>query len=121
MIGYFTLVVILPCGIYSNDMSIQARLMSLTPLALQTAFTQIHKKRVPDVKRRGRLFEAAIMRLTQWWTEVFFDVRPRGSGEVRSQTFDEVAAELLQQSTYALRPCISLIHPADAAYRRSRS
>ncbi|KAF8526095.1 hypothetical protein JB92DRAFT_2873311 [Gautieria morchelliformis] len=82
---------------YLNDRLLHARLMSLTPLALQTAFTQIHKKRVPDVKRRGRLFEAAIMRLTQWWSDAFFEVRPRGSGEVRSRTFDEVAAELLQK------------------------
>ena len=72
--------------------------MSLTPLALQTAFTQIHKKHVPDVNRRGRLFEAAILRLTQWWINVFFDVEPRGSGEIQSRTFDEVTEELLRNS-----------------------
>jgi xeroderma pigmentosum group C-complementing protein len=72
--------------------------MSLTPLALQTAFGQIHKKREPDVARRGRLFEAAMMRLTQWWTETFFEAGPRGNGEVRSRTFDEVAAELVRKS-----------------------
>ncbi|KAF8587586.1 Rad4-domain-containing protein [Ramaria rubella] len=84
---------------YLNDRLLHARLMSLTPLALQTAFGQIHKKREPDAKRRGRLFEAAIMRLSQWWVESFFDVEPRGSGEVQSQTFDEVAADLLRKKT----------------------
>lgn len=84
--------------IFLMKYSMQARLMSLTPLALQTAFTQIHKKRVPDIKRRGRLFEAAILRLVQWWTDNFFDVEPRGSGEIQSRTFDEVTAEHLRKS-----------------------
>ena len=73
--------------------------MSLTPFALQTAFSQIHKKRVPNVIRRGRLFEAAVMRLTQWWTETFFEAAPRGKGELRSRTYDDVAADLLRNST----------------------
>ena len=38
------------------------------------AFSQIHKKQVPNVIRRGRLFEAAVTCLTQWWTETFFEV-----------------------------------------------
>lgn len=66
--------------------------MSLTPLALQSAFSQIHKKKEPDARRRGRLFEAALMRLTQWWQGTFFEAEERGSGEIQSRTFDEVAA-----------------------------
>lgn len=73
--------------------------MSLTPLALQTAFTHIHKKHVPDARQRGRMFEAAVRRLTQWWTEAFFEVEPQGSGEIQSRTFDDVAAGLLRKST----------------------
>lgn len=65
--------------------------MSLTPLSLQNAFAMIHKSRVPDANKRGRLFEAAITRLAEWWAE-FFEVLPEG--HLRSRTFDEVAAEL---------------------------
>jgi xeroderma pigmentosum group C-complementing protein len=80
--------------------------MSLTPLALQTAFTHIHKKHEPDARRRGRMFQAAVARLTQWWREAFFEVEPQGSGEIQSRTFDEVAAELLWKSTLCIdHPC----------------
>jgi xeroderma pigmentosum group C-complementing protein len=65
--------------------------MSLTPLALQNAFAMIHKSRVPDAHRRGRLFETAVQRLVDWWLD-FFEVVPHG--HIRNRTFDEVEAEL---------------------------
>ncbi|KAH7097516.1 Rad4-domain-containing protein, partial [Auriculariales sp. MPI-PUGE-AT-0066] len=66
---------------------LQARLLSLVPLPIQNGFTMIHKKRVPDVAKRGRLFEAAISRLCEWWVETF-DVRD-GVG-IKNRTFDQV-------------------------------
>ena len=62
--------------------------MSLTPLALQNAFAVIHKSRVADANQRGRLFESAIERLTEWWSYSFFSVEP--VGHIRSKTFDQV-------------------------------
>jgi xeroderma pigmentosum group C-complementing protein len=67
---------------------IQARLLSLTPLTLQNAFATIHKSRIADANQRGRLFESAIERLTEWWTNSFFSVEP--VGHIRSKTFDQV-------------------------------
>jgi xeroderma pigmentosum group C-complementing protein len=66
----------------------QARLLSLTPLALQNAFAVIHKSRVADANQRGRLFESAIERLTEWWCNSFFSVEP--VGHIRSRTFSEI-------------------------------
>lgn len=48
----------------------------------------ITKKRHPDAAKRGRLFESAMMRLTQWWHEEFFEIED--AGHIRSRTFDEV-------------------------------
>lgn len=48
----------------------------------------IHKSRVPDANKRGRLFESAIGRLAEWWTYSFFAVEP--VGHIRSRTFDQV-------------------------------
>ncbi|KAF8527521.1 hypothetical protein BU17DRAFT_81725 [Hysterangium stoloniferum] len=83
---------------YLNDPLLHARLMSLTPLPLQSSFTHIHKKRQPDANRRGRLFEAAVMRLTQWWQETFFDAQDRGNGEIQNRTFDEVMLDLQKRN-----------------------
>jgi len=69
--------------------ALQARLMSLAPLSLQNAFGMIHKRRIPDASKRGRLFEAAVTRLCSWWVESF-DVRP-GLG-IKSRTYDQVRA-----------------------------
>jgi xeroderma pigmentosum group C-complementing protein len=60
----------------------------LTPLALQNAFAVIHKSRIADANQRGRLFESAIERLTEWWCNSFFSVEP--VGHIRSRTFNEV-------------------------------
>ena len=65
--------------------------MSLTPLALQNAFAMIHKSRVPEPAKRGRLFESAIIRLADWWA-TSFDVVP--SGHLRSRTFADVQRTL---------------------------
>ena len=75
-------------------MQMQARLLSLTPMSLQSSFSMITKKRHPDPAKRGRLFESAVMRLTQWWYEEFFEVE--GSGHIRSRTFDEVQKVLFE-------------------------
>lgn len=52
----------------------------------------ITKKRHPDAAKRGRLFETALMRLTQWWYENF---EVLDYGHVRSRTFDQVQKVLL--------------------------
>jgi xeroderma pigmentosum group C-complementing protein len=65
--------------------------MSLTPLHLQNAFLTIHKQRVPDQTKRGRLFEAAVVRLVEWWSQEFFDVLP--TGHIRNRTFEQVQQE----------------------------
>ncbi|KAF7314708.1 hypothetical protein MKEN_00944800 [Mycena kentingensis (nom. inval.)] len=71
-----------------NDELLQARLVSLTPMPLQTAFAMIHKSRVPDAGKRGRMFETALRNLTAWWTTEFFEVT--FEGHLRSRTFDAV-------------------------------
>lgn len=70
---------------------LQARLVSLTPLHLQNAFT-IHKSRVPDQNQRGRMFERAMEQLTKWWTNTFFEVIP--DGHIRNHTYEEVQQKL---------------------------
>ena len=52
----------------------------------------IHKSRIPDQNKRGRLFEAAVDRLVTWWCETFFSVTP--TGHIRSRTFEEVEDEI---------------------------
>ncbi|PIL22401.1 hypothetical protein GSI_15089 [Ganoderma sinense ZZ0214-1] len=74
-----------------NDPLLHARLMSLTPLAHQNAFAMIHKSRVPEAAKRGRLFESAITRLADWWASSF-KVVP--SGHLRSRTFHDVQRSL---------------------------
>ena len=74
--------------------------MSLTPLSLQDAFALIHKSRVPDQIQRGRLFEATITRLVDWWANSFFQVDLYGY--IRSKTFDEVQSQIADLSSDAL-------------------
>ncbi|KAJ7069421.1 hypothetical protein C8F01DRAFT_1207120 [Mycena amicta] len=71
-----------------NDELLQARLVSLTPMPLQTAFAMIHKSRVPDAGMRGRMFETALRNLTEWWSTNFFEVT--FEGHLRNRTFDTV-------------------------------
>ncbi|KAI9568479.1 hypothetical protein HD554DRAFT_2172269 [Boletus coccyginus] len=75
-----------------NDPLLHARLLSIVPLALQNGFAMIHKSRIPDQNKRGRLFEAAVDRLVTWWCETFFSVTP--TGHIRSRTFEEVEDEI---------------------------
>ncbi|KAH8114490.1 Rad4-domain-containing protein [Phellopilus nigrolimitatus] len=70
-----------------NDPLLHARLLSMVPLHLQTSFTTITKKSYPDPAKRGRLFETALMRLTEWWFETF-DVLDYG--HIKSRTFIQV-------------------------------
>ncbi|OSD07353.1 Rad4-domain-containing protein, partial [Trametes coccinea BRFM310] len=81
-----------------NDPLLQARLMSMTPLTLQNSFAMIHKSRIPDAAKRGRLFESAITRLADWWASTF-EIVP--TGHIRSRTFEEV------QKTIKLAPSAS--------------
>lgn len=73
----------------------------------------IHKSRVPDQNKRGRLFEAAVDRLVTWWCETFFSVTP--TGHIRSRTFEEVEDEIALTS----EPDGS--EPHDRGYERVRS
>ncbi|KAK7048704.1 hypothetical protein R3P38DRAFT_2870999 [Favolaschia claudopus] len=75
-----------------NDKLLQARLLSLTPLSLQTSFAMIHKSRVPDQHKRGRMFETAMNNLVSWWTREFFDVT--FEGHLRNRTFEAVAKSM---------------------------
>ncbi|PCH40265.1 Rad4-domain-containing protein [Wolfiporia cocos MD-104 SS10] len=70
-----------------NDRLLHARLMSTTPLHLQNAFANITKSRVPGAVMRGRLFEAAITRLAEWWSQNF---RVELTGHIKNRTWDEV-------------------------------
>ncbi|KAG1780652.1 Rad4-domain-containing protein [Suillus placidus] len=75
-----------------NDELLHARLLSLTPLHLHNGFALIHKSRVPDQNKRGRLFEATVTRLAEWWTGTFFSVLP--TGHIRNRTFNENERDL---------------------------
>lgn len=57
----------------------------------------IHKSRVPDQNKRGRLFEAAVDRLVTWWCETYFAVT--FTGHIRSRTFEEVEDEIALASS----------------------
>jgi xeroderma pigmentosum group C-complementing protein len=70
------------------DFVFQARLLSLTPLAIQNSFAMIHKSRIPDDVKRGFLFEQAVSRLASWWAFTFFTINP--TGHLRSRTFEDV-------------------------------
>ena len=70
------------------DSRTQARLLSLTPLAIHNSFAMIHKSRIPDDVKRGYLFEQAILRLVSWWADTFFTVMP--TGHLCSRTFEDV-------------------------------
>lgn len=77
--------------------TVQARLLSLTPLWVQDQFATIHKSRIPDSYKRGTMFELAITRLAEWWAHSFFEVLE--SGHLRSRTFDEVQQSLVKRGS----------------------
>ncbi|KAL1745796.1 hypothetical protein HDZ31DRAFT_81675 [Schizophyllum fasciatum] len=77
-----------------NDPLLHARLLSLTPLALQNAFSAIHKSRMPDATHRAHMFKRALEGLTEWWADEFFDVRP--DGHIRNRTFAEVQKYMIK-------------------------
>ena len=66
--------------------------MSLTPLHLQNPFATIHKSRIPDQNQRGRMFEAAVRNLVEWWSTSFFAVEQ--GGHIRSRPFEEIQKQL---------------------------
>lgn len=51
----------------------------------------IHKSKIPEAAKRGRLFESAVTRLAEWWSGVF-EVEP--TGHIRSRTFEDVQEQL---------------------------
>lgn len=71
----------------SAHVYVQARLLSMTPLHLQNAFTTITKSRIPETAERGHRFESALTRLMEWWGDTF---RVDPTGHIRNRTFDEV-------------------------------
>ena len=77
--------------------SLQARLMSLTPLNLQAAFLNIKKSRVPDAAYRGHIFENSIKALVEWWADVFF--RVQNTGHIQSHTYEDIQ-KLLESDDY---------------------
>ncbi|TFY83199.1 hypothetical protein EWM64_g818 [Hericium alpestre] len=84
-----------------NDSLLHARLLSLTPMAVQNSFAMIHKSRIPEAAKRGHLFEMAITRLVEWWMS-YFNIEP--SGHIRSRTFDEVQNELIAKGMIDVNP-----------------
>ncbi|KAJ4482415.1 hypothetical protein J3R30DRAFT_2168920 [Lentinula aciculospora] len=75
-----------------NDELLHARLLSLTPLALQTAFAMIHSSKVPEAALRGRMFESSVSKLVDWWCQEFFEVTDEG--HIRNTTFDTMKQRL---------------------------
>ncbi|KAJ3902779.1 hypothetical protein F5879DRAFT_202447 [Lentinula edodes] len=77
-----------------NDELLHARLLSLTPLPLQTAFAMIHSSKVPEAALRGRMFESSVSRLAEWWSQDFFEVTDEG--HIRNITFDTMKQKLIK-------------------------
>jgi xeroderma pigmentosum group C-complementing protein len=75
--------------------------MSLTPLAIQTSFAMITQRNQPDKGLRGRQFEAALVRLVEWWAEQFRVAHEKG---IRHQTYE---------AAHALLPHISQVAAND--------
>lgn len=93
------LVCALLCTYWTSTLILQARLISITPLALQTSFSMIHKKTQPDPIRRARLFESALFKLTEWWHSSFRVIPNKG---VRSQSFAQVQQAISKSRGWSL-------------------
>ncbi|KAJ3984402.1 hypothetical protein F5890DRAFT_1517301 [Lentinula detonsa] len=75
-----------------NDELLHARLLSLTPLALQNSFAMIHSSKVPEAGLRGRMFENSVSKLVEWWSLDFFEVNDEG--HIRNIIFDTMNQRL---------------------------
>ncbi|KAJ3735857.1 hypothetical protein DFJ43DRAFT_1207547 [Lentinula guzmanii] len=75
-----------------NDELLHARLLSLTPLALQNYFAMIHSSKVPEAGLRGRMFESSVSKLVEWWSLDFFEVNDEG--HIRNIIFDTMNQRL---------------------------
>nr|XP_018262096.1 uncharacterized protein I303_05111 [Kwoniella dejecticola CBS 10117]OBR84254.1 hypothetical protein I303_05111 [Kwoniella dejecticola CBS 10117] len=73
---------------------LKARLLSLLPHPLQTAFS-IPPSRFPDKAQRSRLFFDALQDLVTWWSQSFFDVSDPTLG-LRTRPWDEIQ-EIIDQ------------------------
>ncbi|EIW81219.1 Rad4-domain-containing protein [Coniophora puteana RWD-64-598 SS2] len=77
-----------------NDETLQARLLSLVPMSLQDNLAIIHKSRVPERAKRGRMFESAVGRIATWWAETYFSVDR--TGHIVNRTYEDVAREMAE-------------------------
>ncbi|WVN89892.1 uncharacterized protein L203_105122 [Cryptococcus depauperatus CBS 7841] len=77
---------------WCNNSLLKARLLSLLPHPLQTAFN-IPPSRFPDRAQRSRLFFDALQALVTWWSQTFFDISNFTLG-LRTRPWDEVQETL---------------------------
>ena len=84
--------------LYKTEQDLQARLLSLVPISLQNQFATIHKSRIPDQNQRGRMFEASLRDLSEWWYSQYFEVQD--NGHIRSLTYDNVR-DRIRKAGYA--------------------
>ncbi|WVW84955.1 hypothetical protein I302_106991 [Kwoniella bestiolae CBS 10118] len=73
---------------WCNNTLLKARLLSLLPHPLQTAFN-IPPSRFPDRAQRSRLFFDALQDLVTWWSQSFFDISDPTLG-LRTRPWDEI-------------------------------
>ncbi|KAK8858825.1 hypothetical protein IAR55_003055 [Kwoniella newhampshirensis] len=73
---------------WCNNSLLKARLLSLLPHPLQSAFN-IPPSRFPDRAQRSRLFFDALQALVTWWSQSFFDISDPAIG-LRTRPWDEV-------------------------------
>lgn len=79
---------------WCSNTLLRARLLSLLPHPLQTAFN-IPPARFPDRAQRSRLFFDALQSLVTWWSQSFFDISDPNIG-MRTRPWDEVQ-EVMKQ------------------------
>ncbi|WVQ65333.1 uncharacterized protein L199_003509 [Kwoniella botswanensis] len=79
---------------WCSNTLLKARLLSLLPHPLQTAFN-IPPSRFPDRAQRSRLFFDALQDLVTWWSYSFFDVSDPTLG-LRTRPWDEIQ-EIIDQ------------------------
>ncbi|KAL8292221.1 hypothetical protein RQP46_001687 [Phenoliferia psychrophenolica] len=81
-----------------NDTLLKARLLSLVPLHLQTAFSSFNKSTHPNERDRSRMFDHALKDLISWWYQAFEIDERKG---IRRRTVADVEAELAEWGTEA--------------------
>ncbi|WWC71011.1 uncharacterized protein I206_104964 [Kwoniella pini CBS 10737] len=79
---------------WCSNTLLKARLLSLLPNPLQTAFS-IPPSRFPDKAQRSRLFFDALQDLVTWWSQSFFDISDPTLG-LRTRPWDDIQ-EIIDQ------------------------